>query len=136
MFRLTEEMFKCGQPVAQGEVLIWMKKYAPKSLLKAIDGLKFKEMNLENDQMILGHSETGHHHVLEAVRPDVHIKNAAQALIDEVNDTFVEVRMLEECKLVHKRGHDTHQGFIFPAGEYIRVIREEQSPEGWRRVAD
>ena len=86
--------------------------------------------------MILGHSETGHHHVLAAVRPEVHISKAAQAFIDEVNDTFVELRMFEECKLVHQRGYDTHAGFIFPAGEYILVIREEQSPEGWRRVAD
>lgn len=134
--RLTKEMFKCGQPVAQGEVLIWRKEFAPQSVLDAVKNLNFKEFKLENDQMILGHSETGHHHVLEAVRPNTHISHAAQALIDEVNDTFVEIRMLEECKLVHKRGNDTHQAFIFPAGEYIRGIREEQSPEGWRRVAD
>jgi len=136
MIRLTEDMFKSGKPVAQGEVLIWMKKYAPASVLKALDGLKFKEMALEHGQMILGHSETGHHHVLEAVRPNIAISKAAQALIDEVNDSFVEIKMFEECQLIHQRGHDTHQGFIFPAGDYIRGIREEQSPEGWRRVAD
>lgn len=136
MIYLTEEMFKSGKPVAQGEVLIWMKKYAPESVLKAVAGLKnMKPMKLENDQMILGHSETGHHHVLECVHP-VHISKAAQALIDETNDTFVELRLSEDCKLVHQRVTDTHKGFIFPAGEYIRGIREEQSPEGWRRVSD
>jgi len=64
------------------------------------------------------------------------LEGAAQALIDTASDTFVELRLFEECKLVHQRGHDTHQGFVLPAGEYIRGIREEQSPEGWRRVAD
>jgi hypothetical protein len=137
MITITEEMFKSGQPIAQGEVLIWMKKYAPKSVIEVIAGLKnISEMKLENDQLILGHSETGHHHVLEAVRPQVHISKAAQALIDQTNDTFIELKLHEDCKLVHLRGHDTHAGFILPAGEYIRGLREEQTPEGWRRVAD
>lgn len=136
MIHLTEAMFSTGQPVAQGEVLIWMKKFAPESVLNRMAKLKLTEMKLENDMMILGHSETGHHHVLEAVRPNVHISKAAQALIDAVNDDLVELQLHEECKLVHLRGHDTHGALVFPAGEYIRGIREEQSPEGWRRVAD
>lgn len=137
MITITEDMFKSGQPIAQGEVLIWMKKYAPASVLKAVAGLKnMTDMKLENDQLILGHSETGHHHVLECVKPNVHISKAAQALIDAANDTFVELRLLEDCKLVHQRGTDTHAGFVLPAGDYIRGIREEQFPEGWRRVAD
>jgi len=137
MIHLTEDMFKSGKPVAQGEVLIWMKKYAPESVTKAIAGLKsMTAMKLENGQLILGHSETGHHHVLESVRPSVSISKVAQALIDQTNDTFVELKLYEDCKLVHQRGHDTHAGFVLPAGEYIRGIREEQSPEGWRRVQD
>lgn len=136
MIHLTESMFSAGQPVAQGEVLIWMKKFAPESVLNALAKLKLSPMKLEHDMMILGHSESGHHHVLEAVRPDVHVSKAAQALIDAVNDNLVEIQMYEECKLLHLRGHDTHAALIFPAGEYVRGIREEQSPEGWRRVAD
>lgn len=134
MIRLTETMFKSGKPIAQGEVLIWMKKYAPKAVLDKITS-DFTEMKLENDKMILGHSETGHHHVLEPIN-DVHISKAAQALVDETNDMIVDLKLMEECKLVHLRGDDTHGGFILPAGEYVRGIREEQSPEGWRRVAD
>lgn len=137
MIQLNEEMFKSGQPVAQGEVLIWMKKYAPKSVLEILAKLKnMTEMKLEKGQLILGHSETGHHHVLEAVRHNITISKAALALIDSANDTFVELKLHEECRLVHLRGNDTHGSFIFPAGEYIRGLREEQSPEGWRRVAD
>ena len=76
MIYLTESMFSTGQPVAQGEVLIWMKKYAPQAVLNALTELKLSPMKLENDQMILGHSETGHHHVLEAER----VKNSYQVL--------------------------------------------------------
>lgn len=136
MIRLTEEMFSSGKPVAQGEVLIWMKKYAPDAVIKGMAALKLSPMPLENDRLILGHSETGHHHVLEAEKPNVHVSKAAQALIDSANDTFVELRLAEDCKLVHLRGHDTHGGFVLPAGEYIRGLREEQTVEGWRRVAD
>lgn len=133
---LTENMFKSGRPIAQGEVLIWMKKYAPSRVLEMLNNGKMQPMNLENGQMILGHSETGHHHVLECVREDVPISKAAQALIDAANDTFIELKLAETCKLVHMRGNDTHGAFILPAGEYVRGLREEQAPEGWRRVAD
>lgn len=137
MTYITEDMFKSGKPVAQDEVLIWMKKYAPESVLSSVAGLKnMQEMKLEHGQMILGHSESGHHHVLEPVRQNVKIDRAAQALIDAANDTFIELRLHEECKLVHLRGNDTHGSFVFPPGEYIRGLREEQFPEGWRRVAD
>lgn len=134
---LTEEMFQSGQPIAQGEVLIWMKKYAPKDVLDKVAALKnMVDMKLENGQLILGHSETGHHHVLVAERPNQEISRAAQALIDAANDTFIELKLQEPCKLLHLRNNDTHGGFVLPAGDYIRGIREEQTPEGWRRVAD
>ncbi len=136
MIHLTEEMFSTGQPIAQGEVNIWMKKYAPKAVLAGIAKLKLSEMKLENGQLILGHSETGHHHVLEPVAKDVPISKAALALIDAANNTFVELRLFEQCQIVHLRGHDTHKGFILPPGEYIRGIREEQTPEGWRQAQD
>ena len=135
MITLTEEMFATGKPASQGEVLIWMKKYAPADVLRNITG-KYTELKLENDQLIIGHSETGHHHVLEPVDKTVPKSKAAQALIDSANDLWMELNLQEPCELLHLRGFDTHEGFILPAGEYIRGIREEQTPEGWRRVAD
>lgn len=137
VIHLTEEMFASGKPFAQGEVLIWMKKFAPKEVLAKLAGLKnMQEMKLENGQMILGHSETGHHHVLEPVRKKIPISKAAQALIDSTNDTLVELKLFEKCKLVHQRGFDAHKSVVLPKGEYIRGIREEQSVQGWTRVAD
>ncbi len=134
MIRLTEEMFSTGKPFAQGEVLIWMKKYAPKEVLSKINS-NFKPMKLEHDKIILGHSETGHHHVLEAVKK-VHISKAAQALVDQTNDMIVDLKLMQDCKIVHLRSNDTHEGVILPAGEYVRGLREEQTVEGWRKVQD
>lgn len=135
--KLTEEMFKSGKPIAQGEVLIWLKKYAPKSVIERMAKLKdMKEMPLENGQLILGHSESGHHHVLEPVSNKISISKAALALIDSANDTFVDLKIYHECALIHQRGNDTHKSFLLPPGEYIRGIREEQSVQGWVRVAD
>lgn len=136
MIFLTEDMFKSGQPVAQGEVLFWMRKYAPASVLNGMAGLSLKPMKLENDRLIVGHSETGHHHVLEPVRTDAHISQVVQGLIDSANDSFMLLTATEDFKLVHLRSTDTHAGFVFPKGEYIRGLREEQTVDGWRRVAD
>lgn len=137
VLRLTEEMFSTGKPFAQGEVLIWMKKYAPRSVLEGIAKLKnMKDMPLENGMMIMGHSESGHHHVLEPVSKKINIAKAAQALIDSANDTFVDLKIFQECALVHKRDHDQHGAVVLPPGEYIRCLREEQTVEGWVRVAD
>lgn len=136
MIYITEEMLATGRPIAQGEVLIWAKEYAPKELLENLKNIKWQPMKLENEQMILGHSETQHHHVLEPAKGDVHISRAAQALIDSANAIFVTLTVKEACVLKHMRENNTHTAIVLPAGEYIRCIREEQSPQGWRRVAD
>lgn len=137
VMRLTEDMFSTGKPFAQGEVLIWMKKYAPKAVLEGMAKLKdMKEMSLENGKLILGHSETGHHHVLEPVNKKMKISKAALALIDAANDSFVELKLNQDCQIIHLRGFDTHAPVILPAGEYIRGLREEQTVQGWVRVAD
>ena len=133
MIYVTEEMLSSGQPIAQGEVLIWSKKHAPTSVLKGLAALQLSDVSL-SAELILGHSETGHHHVLVCEREP--LSQAAQALIDAANDTFVELRLRSPCVLKHQRAHDTHEAIMLPPGEYIRGIREEQVPEGWRRVAD
>lgn len=134
---MTEEMFSSGKPVAQGEVLIWMKKFAPKTVLNGLAKLKnLKPMKVEKGGYILGHSETGHDHVLLAVRTKMAISEVAQALIESANDSFVEFKLNEPCKIVHLRGFDTHKTVVLPPGEYIRGLREEQTVQGWVRVAD
>lgn len=137
---LTEEMFKAGKPVAQGEVFLWMKKYAPTGVLKAV-GEKFTEMKINKGPLILGHSETGHHHVLEVMQPEGKIaappiSKAVTALISDASDVWMELKLAHQCQLKHLRDNDTHEALILPEGEYIRGLREEQSPEGWQRAID
>lgn len=134
---LTEDMFSTGKPFAQGEVLIWLKKYAPQSVLDGLANLKdFVEMPLEHGKIILGHSETGHCHVLKPVSKDVPMSMAAQALINKANDNFLALKVHHECALIHERDVDAHQAVILPPGDYIRTIREEQTVRGWQRVQD
>lgn len=134
---LTKEMFKSGQPIAQGEARIWLKEHAPKSLLEKLGTLKnLQELKLENGQLIVAHSESGHHHVLEPVDKSVSISKAASLLIDSTNELIGEIILSQECALMHGRSNDNHQAYIFPTGEYIRVIDEESTPEGWKRVVD
>lgn len=132
----TEAMFATGKPARQGEVYIWMKKHAPASVLKSLENGKFKPLKHEGGALILGHSETGHHHVLEPLSKSTSISKAATVLILETNDLIADMKLNEECRLAHKRGNDTHATQIFPAGEYVRVLRQEQTVEGWRKVRD
>lgn len=140
MYVLTEEMFKSFQPrpFSQGEVNIWHKDYCPADILEQAskNSDRFKPMKLEGGKLILGHSETGHHHTLEPLEENATIEDSAQALIDELNDAFITLKLHKTCKLEHHRSNDTHGAYILPPGEYIRGIREEQTVEGWRRVQD
>lgn len=137
IIKLTKEMFKSGQPIAQGEARIWLKEFTPKSILEKLGKLKnLQELKLENGMLIIAHSGSGHHHVLEPVAKSIPISESAKLLIDSTNDLIGELQIANDCYLLHKRGHDTHKAFLLPAGDYIRSLDEENTPEGWRRVAD
>lgn len=138
MLHITKEMFKVNapQPIAQGEVTIWREEFAPPEILDQARAGKLKVMALENDRLIVGHSETGHHHVIEAVREGVHVSDIAQALIDDTNDLFITLRLSDDAKVTHLRGTDTHTQYMLSAGNYIIRPDDEQTVEGWQRVAD
>lgn len=137
MIKLTKEMFAAanGRPIAQGEVYIWDQEFAPKNIMEQIGG-NTKELNLELGQMIVGHSETGHHHVLVPVDNNLTIDKAASALISGLNELFLDLTVANDCELKHQRENHTHDGYLLPKGKYVIKIREEQTPEGWRRSAD
>ncbi len=76
---------------------------------------------LENGKLIIGHSETGHHHVLERTR------GAAVTVIDSAPDgmRILHAILAEPNKLIHERGYDTHEAIDLPPGEYeFRIARE------------
>lgn len=138
MIELSREMFEthAPNPIAQGEVSIWMKDLAPPEIQEAAAKGNLKEMKLEKDRMIIGHSETGHHHVLTPVNKKMNISKAAQALVDQANDLFINLKIHHNVEVKHLRSDDTHGSYILPAGEYICRPDDEQTFEGWRRVAD
>lgn len=137
LIKLTPDMFKSGQPIAQGELRIWAKEYAPKSVLAALGELKnLTEIKAENGMVIVGHSETGAHHVLERVNKKKHISESAQALIDSTNDMLCELRIQDEVMLTHLRPTDTHKAYLLPPGIYVQSVDQENTVEGWRKVQD
>ena len=94
---------------------------------------KVKPLVQENGQFIIGHSETGHHHVLEAERVEVFEAEEAPegmrvlyALLDSPGE------------LKHLRSFDTHEPHSFEPGVYMFRADREYDPyaELARRVAD
>lgn len=86
----------------------------------------------ENGKHIVAHSETGHHHVMDATGVD---------LLERTKDVPEGLRILhlivkEPTALEHLRSHDTHEAIMFEPGEYEVRLQREYTPEGYRRVAD
>lgn len=82
---------------------------------------------------ILAHSETGHHHVVEA-RTDVRVWH-------DPSDPLTSYLMVGDAALplplIHKRATDTHAPQFFLPGKLYQLRRQrEAAPEGWRRAAD
>lgn len=80
-----------------------------------------KPLALEGGKLIIGHSETGHHHVLERT------SGAAVTVLDRAPEgmRILHAILAEPNKLIHERGHDTHETISLPPGEYeFRIARE------------
>lgn len=108
---------------AQGEAFIRRVETRPDNLTP---------IAAENGKHIVAHSETGHHHVMDAASVD---------LLERTTDVPKGVRILhlivkEPTALEHLRGHDTHEPIMFEPGEYEVRLQREYTPKGYRRVAD
>lgn len=82
----------------------------------------------EHGRHIVTHSETGHHHVMDADGVTMH------RLPDSIMDCFLVVD--KPTSLEHLRPHDTHEPIMFDKGVYHVRRQREHTPEGWRRVED
>lgn len=71
-----------------------------------------------HDSFIVGHSETGHNHVLEGTRFEV--------TEDEKKELYF--RLFEPTNLVHKKTTDKHKTLKVPAGLYKRYHDTEYDP--------
>jgi len=72
------------------------------------------------EEIIVAHSETGHHHVAEATM--------------DPRLSFLSVPKYAD--IVHKRDFDTHETIRLDAGDWDVVRQKEWFPEGVRTVAD
>lgn len=79
-------------------------------------------------KIIIGHSETGHHHVMTAARTKMF------RLPGEILECLMVVEKPDV--LEHLREYDTHEATEFKAGKYRAITGREHTPEGWRRSQD
>lgn len=103
---------------AQGEITIIRLGDVPKKR-KPRSGCT--PLPLENGQFIVGHSESGHHHVLS------HSNGADVAVLDRppAGMRILYAILDRPMTLEHQRGHDTHESIDLPPGEYeFRIARE------------
>lgn len=117
-------MKKFDKIAAQGEALFRKIEELPAGLT---------EVAPENGRLIVSHSESGHHHVMDAgtvtlLRPD------PERVPDGMAILYAIVR--EPTTLEHLRPHDTHEPILFAQGNYEIRLQREYTPEGFRRVQD
>lgn len=102
---------------AQGEITI--RRIGDVPLRRERPG--YTPLALENGKLVIGHSETGHHHVLS------HHAGAEVMVLDKPPEGMRILRAILEnpTSLDHEREHDTHESIGLPPGEYeFRIARE------------
>ncbi len=110
---------KCG---AQWDLLISRvpKSTVPKGLTKRAP---------EAGRQIVAHSETGHHHYLDATGVVVlTVPNDPLVCYLQISGDFADLQ--------HARPYDTHETIRLPKGSYELRRQREYVPGGWRRVED
>lgn len=116
------------QRAAQGEIGVFRIK---KPVGKLPEG--FTPMASEHGYFVVGHSETGHHHVLDA-------STCVVGLMDRPPEGMRVLYAIVNAPtaLVHLREHDTHDPLVHEPGEYTYRIGREFDPyeEEARQQAD
>lgn len=86
-----------------------------------------KVENIDN-KVIVGHSETGHNHVM----------NGDCATLYRLPDSLLECLLVvtNEDQLTHLKEFDTHETINFEPGVYKVKYLREYVPEGFRKVQD
>jgi hypothetical protein len=110
---------------AQGDVLIRRVADIPASA---------KAVMPVNGDVIVTHSETGHHHVMTLDR--AHDTPSVEMFQSTDNPLLAWIKVNRPTSLDHKRQHDTHESIMFGPGVYEVRRQREYTPEGWRQVQD
>jgi hypothetical protein len=114
------------QPIAQGEVYITPIASIPDGAVP---------VKPEGGRYILGHSESGHHHVVSAAAVDVLEPPATERIPEGVKQLYMIVK--KPTQFEHLRHHDAHAPHTLAPGVYrVRNARERTSKGLFRRVQD
>ena len=90
----------------------------------------------EGGNYILGHSETGHHHVLAVAGNTARVYDQDE-FVSWIDNTSTDKVVAREGNVIHLRGFDTHDPVGLKPGKRYMVTRQrEHTPEGFRRAAD
>ena len=106
---------------AQGDCLLLRIEKLPEGL---------QPTEVENGQLVVAHSETGHNHCVKE-RPTVKL----YASVDQFR-AYLEVTGNEPAVLEHHRSFDTHEALEIKPGIYEIRRQREYTPEGFRQAAD
>lgn len=106
----------------QGDVCFTRVDSLPKNLV---------EVKPQNKELIVAHSESGHHHSFDADDPNVVL------LENPENPLEAWLQITAPSKIIHRKpSDDAHKTVEFTEG-YYRINRQREStPEGWKRVVD
>lgn len=75
----------------------------------------------KHKMFIAGHSETGHHHVLES-------ETEFEVIEPENMDGNLFIRLLSPAKVVHRKTFDIHQTKVLQPGLYEITHKNEYNP--------
>lgn len=93
--------------IRHGECLLYPVKQLPKGNTH------------QESRFIVGHSETGHHHVLES---------KTEFTVVDVYKAFAYIQLTRSAKLVHQKTVNRHNDLTVPAGTYKIVHKTEYDP--------
>jgi hypothetical protein len=106
----------------QGDLMLIRVESVPKGYEKALAG---------DGKHIVAHSETGHHHCVEAGEDVQYYTNAKDMM-----KAYLVVQKAIGSALEHLRDFDTHETILIPPGIYELRRQREYTPAGFRRVED
>jgi len=106
---------------AQGDVMFIRVKEVPGN---------YKEVKPDCGKYVVAHSETGHHHQIDA--------DGRVTMLVDAQDPFTCYLRVEgfNAEVVHNRSFDTHETIALPPGLWQVRRQREYIPEGFRRVED
>lgn len=115
----NENGIEINGQAAQGDVLFTPVNSIPKQYVQ--------KKNLDQEEVIITHSETGHHHVMKA---------DSIVMYEAANDPFIKyIEVIKPVALRHLKNFDQHQTQLYSPGIY-RINRQVEETDDWKRATE